>query len=164
MSAAVTSSKPRSSKRRSAVYMSVRRVSAFFFSRRPVIGGSLAHLTACVICQSMSNYATLRPALSERLPIVTYTNLFWPVAATVWMSPQTERITGYAVADWVGNPGFFESVIHPADRKAVLDEAYASRRKKRAFSADYRILRPDGRVMWIHDESVPIDDAHGRHE
>ena len=112
----------------------------------------------------MPNYAALRPALSERLPIVTYTNLFWPVAATVWMSPQTERITGYAVADWVGNPGFFESVLHPGDRQSVLDEAIASRREKRAFSADYRIVAPGRRTLWVHDESVPVHEEGGRLE
>lgn len=112
----------------------------------------------------MPDFATLRLPLSERLPIVTYTNLFWPVAATVWMSPQTERITGYPVSEWVGNPGFFETILHPADRDAVLAEAHASREEMRPFSADYRICARDGRVIWIHDESVPIADASGRLE
>jgi two-component system cell cycle sensor histidine kinase/response regulator CckA len=112
----------------------------------------------------MSDYAALRLPLSERLPIVTYTNLFWPVASTVWMSPQAERITGYPAEEWVDNPGFFESVLHPADREAVLDEARESRRGLRAFSADYRIVARDGRTIWIHDESVPVHDAAGRLE
>jgi two-component system, cell cycle sensor histidine kinase and response regulator CckA len=112
----------------------------------------------------MSNYAALRLPLSERLPIVTYTNLFWPIASTVWMSPQAERITGYPVHEWVGNPGFFESVLHPGDREAVLAEARESRKSLRPFSADYRIIARDGRTIWIHDESVPILEATGRLE
>jgi len=59
------------------------------------------------------NYSALRHPLSERLPIVTYTNLVWPVAETVWMSPQVERLTGYCLHEWVGHPGFFESILHP---------------------------------------------------
>jgi len=106
----------------------------------------------------------MRLPLSERLPIVTYTNLLWPVAATVWVSPQAERITGYPVSDWVGNNGFFESVLHPGDRDAVLAEARASRKELRPLSLDYRIVARDGRVIWVHDESVPILDASGHLE
>ncbi|HXR12848.1 MAG TPA: PAS domain S-box protein [Gaiellaceae bacterium] len=109
-------------------------------------------------------FSSPRLPLSERLPIVTYTNLLWPVATTVWMSPQAERITGYPASEWVGNRGFFRSVLHPGDRDAVLAEARASRKDLRPFSLDYRIVAPDGRVIWVHDESVPILDASGRLE
>jgi PAS domain S-box-containing protein len=112
----------------------------------------------------MSDYAALRLPLSERLPIVTYTNLFWPVAETVWMSPQVERLTGYSVEQWVGRPGFFESILHPDDRAAVLEEARVSRMELRPLSQDYRLVGGDGRVIWIHDESVPILDDAGRPE
>jgi len=110
------------------------------------------------------NYSALRLPLSERLPIVTYTNLVWPVAETVWMSPQVERLTGYCLHEWVGRPGFFESILHPDDRAAVLAEARASRFERRALSQDYRLIARDGRVIWIHDESVPILDEAGEPE
>ena len=90
--------------------------------------GILAHLTPCVIWHSMPDYSALRLPLSERLPIVTYTNLVWPVAQTVWMSPQVERLTGYRLDAWVNRPGFFESILHPDDRDAVLAEMLGSRR------------------------------------
>ena len=109
-------------------------------------------------------YSAPRLPLSERLPIVTYTNLLWPVAATVWMSPQAERVTGYPAEEWTGASGFFASVLHPSDRDAVLEEARASRSELRAFSLDYRIVARDGRIVWVHDESVPIVDASGRLE
>lgn len=106
----------------------------------------------------------MRLPLSERLPIVTYTNLVWPVAETVWMSPQVERLTGYRLDEWVGRPGFFESILHPDDRVSVLAEARQARLERRALSQDYRLLGRDGRVIWIHDESVPILDETGEPE
>jgi PAS domain S-box-containing protein len=113
----------------------------------------------------VSDYSALQLPLSERLPIVTiYTNLFCPAAQTVWMTPQVERLTGYRVEDWVGNPGFFEQVLHPDDRRPVLEDVRASRDERRAFSRDYRLIARDGRVVWIHDESVPILDDEGRPE
>jgi PAS domain S-box-containing protein len=80
------------------------------------------------------------------------------------MSPQVERLTGYRLDEWVGQPGFFDRVLHPDDRCPVLDEMRASREEQRPFSRDYRLVGPDGRVVWIHDESVPITDEHGEPE
>jgi PAS domain S-box-containing protein len=112
----------------------------------------------------MTDYRRLRRPLSERLPIVTYTNRFAPIAETLWMSPQVERISGYRVEEWVGRPGFFDSVLHPDDREPVLAAMRESREDLRAFSRDYRVIGAGGRVIWIHDESVPILDESGEPE
>jgi PAS domain S-box-containing protein len=110
-----------------------------------------------------SLFAEAQPPLSERLPIVTYTNAFQETAETVWMSPQVERLFGYRVDEWVGNPGFFENVVlHPDDREPVVAEMQASREELRPFSRDYRVRGRDGRTVWVHDESVPIVDTDGR--
>jgi PAS domain S-box-containing protein len=110
------------------------------------------------------SYSNLRLPLSERLPIVTYANRFCETPHTVWMSPQVERLTGYRVDEWVGRPDFFESVLHPDDRDGVLGAVRASRTELRPFSRDYRLIAADGRVLWIHDESVPMLDEEGRPE
>jgi len=106
---------------------------------------------------------TLQP-LSDRLPLVTYTNRFGPEPETVWMSPQVERITGYPPEAWLGKPGLFKRILHPDDRKPVLEEVRASRDDLRHFSRDYRVVAADGRVLWIHDESVPVLGADGTPE
>jgi two-component system, cell cycle sensor histidine kinase and response regulator CckA len=102
--------------------------------------------------------------LRFRLPLVTYTNLFEPAALTVWMSPQVEAITGYRADEWVGHPGFFESILFPDDRESVLEEVRSSRAELRPFSRDYRLVTRSGRVVWVHDESVPVLDAAGEPE
>ncbi|HEV2591345.1 MAG TPA: ATP-binding protein [Gaiellaceae bacterium] len=109
----------------------------------------------------MTNYSALRRPLSDRLPIVTYTNRYSPTVETLWMSPQAERLTGYSLDEWVARPGFFQTILHPDDRAPVVEEMRASRAEGRAFSRDYRLLRRDGGVIWIHDESVPIADESG---
>jgi len=102
--------------------------------------------------------------LRFRLPLVTYTNLFEPDALTVWMSPQVEAITGYRAEEWVGHPGFFQSILYPDDRESVLEEVRSSRAELRPFSRDYRLVARSGRVVWVHDESVPVLDAGGEPE
>jgi PAS domain S-box-containing protein len=109
-------------------------------------------------------YSELRDPIVERLPIVTYANRFSAAPQTVWMSPQVERLTGYRADDWVGKDGFFESVLHPDDRDDVLGEVHASRAELRTFSREYRVFSRDGRVLWIHDESIPLVDEDGRPE
>jgi two-component system, cell cycle sensor histidine kinase and response regulator CckA len=99
--------------------------------------------------------------LRYRLPLVTYTNLFQPTAETVWMSPQVEAVSGYHPSEWVGKPGFFESILHPDDRCAVLEEVRTSRSELRPFSRDYRLIARSGETVWVHDESVPVLDLDG---
>jgi two-component system cell cycle sensor histidine kinase/response regulator CckA len=113
---------------------------------------------------SEPHFSELRLPLSERLPIVTYTNLFRPLAETVWMSSHVSKVTGYSVEDFLRRPGFIETIIHTADRSEVLEEMQASRDQLRAFSRDYRLLTRDGRTIWIHDESVPIVGEDGSAE
>lgn len=102
--------------------------------------------------------------LRFRLPLVTYTNRYTPDASTVWMSPQVEAVTGYRPEEWVGKPGFFERILHPDDRAPVLEEMRVSRERFRAFSRDYRLRARDGKVIWIHDESIPVLDKQGAPE
>jgi PAS domain S-box-containing protein len=104
----------------------------------------------------------VQPALSERLPIVTYTNRFSEPAETLWMSAQVERLFGYRLDEWLRNPGFLESILHPDDRPSVRAAMHALREHLHPFSRDYRLLRGDGEVVWIHDESVALVDDEGR--
>jgi PAS domain S-box-containing protein len=102
--------------------------------------------------------------LRFRLPLVTYTNAWDKRSHTLWMSPQVEAVTGYRPEEWVGNPGFFETILHPADRPAVLEDMRTSRERLQPFSRDYRVRNREGDDVWIHDESVPVLDAEGEPE
>lgn len=102
--------------------------------------------------------------LQYRQPLVTYTNRFSPTAETVWISPQVEAITDYPADQWVRRPGFLDGILHPDDRDSVLADMRVSREELQPFSRDYRLTRPSGETVWIHDESVPVLDKHGQPE
>src|SRR5437879_5952084 len=78
--------------------------------------------------------------------------------------PQVEALSGYHPSEWVRNPGFFASILHPADRDLVLEEVRASRSELRPFSRDYRLIAHSGETVWVHDESVPVLDLDGEPE
>jgi PAS domain S-box-containing protein len=80
----------------------------------------------------------------------------------LYVSPQIERILGYPAERWASEPGFWVGVVHPDDRQAVLDEGGRAVDSGEPYRQDYRMVASDGRVVWFHDESVLINDDHGR--
>ena len=99
-----------------------------------------------------------------RQPLVTYANAFEDAVNTVWMSPQVEAVTGYRPSEWTAEVGFFEQILHPDDRRVVMDEMRRSRARLEPFSRDYRLRARDGSVVWVHDESVPVVGGEGEPE
>ena len=73
-------------------------------------------------------------ALVEQLPGGIYIEDLG--AASGWyFSPQVERVTSYAAAEWIADPDFFSRVLHEDDRDRVLDAfARSTRRTRRSRS------------------------------
>jgi PAS domain S-box-containing protein len=98
-------------------------------------------------------------ALVERLPAVTYVE----DAVTGryrYLSPQIGVLSGYPVDRWIDDPDLWAKALHPDDRERVLAENEADAGD--SWSVDYRMLRPDGGTVWVHNESVLIRDEDGR--
>jgi PAS domain S-box-containing protein len=51
--------------------------------------------------------------------------------------------------------------IHPDDRAQVLAEWRTAMRLGHEFTAEYRLLRPDGQIVWIVNTTAAILDASG---
>ena len=100
-------------------------------------------------------------SLVEQLPLVTYTNAYQESVETLYMSPQVEEVLGYRPDEWCRNPGFFESILHPADRDDVLARVREAHVSGERFSGDFRLIARDGRTVWVHDESQPVAGPDG---
>ena len=73
----------------------------------------------------------------------------------LYVSPAFERIWGRpATLGWEG----FIDTIHPDDREALMA---AVGRQEEGRDLEYRILRPDGSLRWIHSRAFPIPDEAG---
>jgi PAS domain S-box-containing protein len=56
-----------------------------------------------------------------------------------------------------------DQFIHPDDRDQLSDNLTASLRDgQEAGEAEYRVLHPDGSILWLHDRWIVIRDAAGR--
>jgi PAS domain S-box-containing protein len=72
-------------------------------------------------------------------------------------------LLGYTPEEWVADPELFTKVLHNEDRNRVMGEiARAHASDAESFLSEYRLIARDGRVVWIHDESVTVRDERGR--
>jgi PAS domain S-box-containing protein len=76
----------------------------------------------------------------------------------LYLNPAFERVWGISVESAQANSSLWMEAIHPEDRQRVSDAVQANRT---GFSAEYRVVRPDGNVRWISDRSFPVYDANG---
>ena len=77
-----------------------------------------------------------------------------------YISPGYETIWGRScVSLYISPQSWFESV-HPEDRETIEAQTLRSFRRE-AYDVEYRIVRPDGTVRWVHDRGFPIRDESG---
>ena len=100
--------------------------------------------------------------LVEQLPLAIYIDALDEEWTSIYNSPQNDIITGYTHAEWQADPDLFAKILHPDDRGRVL-EAYEEARVAGApWVSEYRIVRPDGSMVWVHDESVIVHGEDGQ--
>jgi len=107
--------------------------------------------------QSESRYR----ALVEHIPAIVYLDEVFGEQATIYISPQVERITGYTPEEWRSDPAFWEKHLHPADRERVVKKDTETNRDGIAFSEQYRFQTRDGGWIWLQEESSLIRDGAG---
>ncbi|TYQ24471.1 PAS domain S-box protein [Pseudanabaena sp. UWO311] len=56
----------------------------------------------------------------------------------------------------------WQQALHPDDREYVIAEQIRTRRKNLPFHLEYRILRPDGSVIWVLGNAVAEKDNNGQ--
>jgi diguanylate cyclase (GGDEF)-like protein/PAS domain S-box-containing protein len=99
--------------------------------------------------------------LVEQLPLASYVEHLDQESAT-YMSPQIADLVGYTAEEWVADSNFFARVLHPEDRQRVLAGFAAMHGSGASFECEYRLVAPDGRIVWIHDAAVVVRDQDGR--
>jgi len=79
-----------------------------------------------------------------------------------YVSQKAERLLGYPVQRWLDEPGFWVSIVHPEDRKWVVEACAAAIQNVRHLMLDYRVRASDGRVLWVRSVVHVTGDDHGR--
>jgi PAS domain S-box-containing protein len=99
--------------------------------------------------------------LVEQLPAVVYIDAVDEIVTAQYVSPQYERLTGYSAAERMGDPGLWNRMLHPDDREHVLAESDRTNASGEPFDMEYRIIRADGQVCWVHDQAFLVEAPFG---
>jgi PAS domain S-box-containing protein len=90
--------------------------------------------------------------LVSNMPGVVYRCALDEAWTMEYMSGQVIAITGYPPSDFVENAArTFASIIHPDDRERVAESGMAAAAATDTWAMDYRIVRADGEIRWVHD-------------
>jgi PAS domain S-box-containing protein len=104
--------------------------------------------------------------LIEQMPAVTYTHTVEENGTRAvdmdYVSPQVETLAGYPVETWLGTVNFYRQITHPDDIDRLEDTIERANADGSPMAIDYRILRPDGETVWVHEEALLIRNVPGR--
>ncbi|AFZ35263.1 putative PAS/PAC sensor protein [Stanieria cyanosphaera PCC 7437] len=81
-------------------------------------------------------------------------------ARLIYVSPAYERIWGCSRTNLYANFMAWSEAIHIDDRERV-QKAFYEQALCGGYDQEYRIVRPDGSVRWIHDRGFPMKDESG---
>lgn len=82
------------------------------------------------------------------------------LSALHYVSPSVAEIYGRPAEEFLGRPLLWLEVVH-ADDHALAEQAVRDLRAMGEFDVEYRIVRRDGDVRWLHDRGRIIKDDAG---
>jgi diguanylate cyclase (GGDEF)-like protein/PAS domain S-box-containing protein len=98
-------------------------------------------------------------SLVEQIPAIVYAD---DGDRTIYVSPQIRQILGVEPEAYRDDPDMWLRMVHPDDRDRVRAESDAFLAGEGGDLADYRMVRPDGRVVWVRDRAFAVRDGDGR--
>ncbi|MFQ6613102.1 MAG: PAS domain S-box protein, partial [Fidelibacterota bacterium] len=89
--------------------------------------------------------------------------LYWNLRTDeIELSPQVIKMYGLeAEKRWV-TPEFVEQVCHPEDLHYVKEQLNSTLTEEQPYDIDYRIVRPDGSILWVHAQAELEKDKDGQ--
>jgi formate hydrogenlyase transcriptional activator len=101
--------------------------------------------------------------MADSIPEVIWIATLQPEERVVYASPSFERVWGFPVEDLYRNPRLWLETIHPEDRARVADAVggWIDGVNAGYQDVEFRIVRTDGSIRWIHEHGVLAVDDHG---
>jgi PAS domain S-box-containing protein len=100
-------------------------------------------------------------AIVEHVPAAIYVDRPDASMTTVYVSPQIAEIMGIAPQRYVDEPNLWLDLMAPEFREEMRRSYLEAIEQGRSWRGEYRIVTPDGREVWVHDETTFVTDEHG---
>ncbi len=96
--------------------------------------------------------------LVEHLPLVVYMKAVGDARSMIFLSQQIKILLGYSPEEWLTDSNTWPKLLHPEDSQSVLKRAVEADQNNELFDMEYRMIARDGRLVWVHDITSPVDN------
>jgi two-component system, cell cycle sensor histidine kinase and response regulator CckA len=123
-----------------------------------VVGTASVHRS---IADQLRVEAALRVAderyrtMVDTLPALVYQVTLGEQNEMIYMSPRAAELYGIPFEEL--QPARVRELLHPDDRDRVLAEMAKADSELAPLALEYRVVRPDGSVVWLEDRSVVLE-------
>jgi PAS domain S-box-containing protein len=100
-------------------------------------------------------------SLIEQTPVVVFLDLADENETGIYISPRVEELTGYTSNEWLADSNLWDRLIYEEDRSRIAAAYDISHNGGVPFFEEYRIVRRDGRIVWIKENTHLIRDEAG---
>ena len=100
-------------------------------------------------------------SLVEQISAVVFLDNINESETTLYMSPRIQELTGYTSEEWRADPDIWMKCIHPDDQERIAREFEKSHKYGTTFTEEYRLIKRDGRSVWIKEDTNLIRDKDG---
>ncbi len=83
-------------------------------------------------------------------------------AGTIELSDELFRIHGIDPLDFDGRIQSRMALVHPADRNRLEARLQGALSGEGTFEQEYRVIRPEGSIRWVHERATLELDRHGK--
>jgi len=84
-----------------------------------------------------------------------------PPGRLLWTNPAVQRVTGYSIKEIMAMPDYPSSVVYEQDRERIERAFRSALKGSTGNDVQFRIVRKDGKVIWVAMSWQPIYDDSG---
>ncbi len=84
-----------------------------------------------------------------------------PDSSLAYVSPSSERISGYTAQEFIETPSLFDEIIIPEDQHIWSQHRHEAIDDQKLREIEFRIRRRDGEVRWLEHACLPVTDDEG---
>jgi diguanylate cyclase (GGDEF)-like protein/PAS domain S-box-containing protein len=96
------------------------------------------------------------------LPAVLYVDGVDEDEPMLEVSPSVVDLLGITREQFLSRPYAWTDAVHPNDIDRVMAVSERSVRTGEPFRTEYRVIHPDGRMVWVREDAVLVPDEQGR--
>jgi PAS domain S-box-containing protein len=100
-------------------------------------------------------------AIVEHVPAAVYVDRPDDTMQSVYVSPQIEQIMGVSPQRFLDEPDLWLDLMTPRFREEIRRDYLEAIEEGRSWRGEYQIVTPDGREVWVHDETNFVRDENG---